>query len=138
MALSRVSTIMMRWAPREKATAAVVKARKTSMITVVPTAAAAPLVKLATRISISPPVATLDVSVAWRVSCGQLQEVGWFHTKGLNQRPNDLQAGVKVTLFNPTMMALAYFRFVGKSSTGSSPQPTKHWARNRCRCFRLD
>ena len=43
----------MRWAPREKATAAVVKARNTSMITVVPTAAAAPLVKLAKLISMS-------------------------------------------------------------------------------------
>jgi len=35
--------------------AAVVKARKTSMITVVPAAAAAPLIKLVRRISMSSP-----------------------------------------------------------------------------------
>ena len=112
----------MRWAPREKATAAVVKARNTSMITVVPTAASAPLVKLATQISISPPVVTLNVSVAWHVSCGQLQEFGRFDTKGLS-RPMTKRGRHPLKL---TMMALAHFRFVGKSSTGSSPQPTKH------------
>ena len=62
----KVSTIMMRRAPREKATAAVVKARKTSMITLVSTAAAAPLVKLARRISIFPPVVARDASIPWR------------------------------------------------------------------------
>src|SRR6202022_1153958 len=60
-ALSRLSTITMRLAPRERATAAVVKARNTSMITVVPTASVAPLIKLARRISMSPPIGALPL-----------------------------------------------------------------------------